>query len=73
MGFVALAGFGATFGLILGGAIALRPDHGRVIGLVRCGLKRGQWAVVAHPTSAGQTDQAIASLGTGSLRVVRSF
>ena len=73
MGLVALAGFGATFGLMLGGVLALRPDHGRVIGIVRGGLQRGQWAVVAHPLDSRQTRQAMASLNHGSLRVMRSF
>ena len=73
MGLVALAGFGATFGLMLGGVLALRPAHGRVIGIVRGGLQRGQWAVVAHPLDSRQTRQAMASLNHGSLRVMRSF
>ena len=73
MGLVALAGFGATFGLMLGGVLALRPDHGRVIGIVRGGLQSGQWAVVAHPLDSRQTRQAVTSLNHGSLRVTRSF
>jgi len=73
MGLVALAGFGATFGLMVGGVLALRPDHGRVIGIVRGGLQSGQWAVVVHPLDSGQTRQAMALLHQGSLRVMRSF
>jgi len=73
IGFVALAGFGITFGLMLGGVLALRPDHGRVMGQVRRGLKSGNWAVIAHPVNAGQTHQAVASLAGTSLKVVRSF
>jgi hypothetical protein len=73
LGFMVFAGFGIMFGLILGGLLALRPDHGRVIHLVRRGLQGGEWAVVAHPRDAGQTHQAVASLTSGSLRVVRSF
>jgi hypothetical protein len=73
LGFVAFCGFGITFGLMLGGVLSLRPDHGRVIGLIRRGLQRGNWAVVAHPRFSEQTHQAVASLKSGSLRVVRSF
>ena len=73
LGWVVFAGFGIMFGLILGGLLALRPDHGRVIHLVRRGLQSGKWAVVAHPRDSSQTHQAVASLRSGSLRVVRSF
>jgi len=73
LGWVVFAGFGIMFGLILGGLLALRPDHGRVIHLVRRALQIGKWAVVAHPRDASQTHQAVASLRSGSLRVVRSF
>jgi hypothetical protein len=73
IGFVALTGFGITFGLMLGGVLALRPDQGRVSALVRRGLQSGKWAVVAHPLDSGQTHQAVASLTRGSVRVVRSF
>jgi hypothetical protein len=73
MGLVVLVGFGVTFGLMLGGVVSLRPDHSRVIGLVRRGLQSGKWAVVAHPLDAAQTHSVVASLKTGSVRVVRSF
>lgn len=73
MSLVAMAGFGATFGLLVGGLLAMRPDHGRVINLVRKALKNGRWAVVAHPVNAGQTHRAVDLLKQGSLRVVRSL
>lgn len=71
--FGTFTGLGATFGLIAGGLLALRPDHGRVIALVRRGLQGGQWAVVAHPFNAGQTHRALEHLKHGSERVVRSL
>lgn len=73
MAFIALTGFGITFGLIVGGLVSLRPDQGRVMNLVRQGLLKGHWAVVAHPLDTGQTRAAVNSLSSGSLRVVRSF
>jgi len=73
MGFVALAGFGGTFGLILGGALSLRPDHARLIARVRRGLRGGNWAVVAHPVDPVQTHAAVALLTEKSLKVMRSF
>lgn len=73
MGFVALAGFGATFGLILGGALSLRPDHALLIARVRRGLRSGNWAVVAHPVDPVQTHAAVSRLTGSSLKVMRSF
>ncbi len=70
---VVFTSFGATFGLLIGGALAIRPDHGRLISLIRNGLQEGQWAVVAHPTSAEQTHIAMDVLMPGSVRVVRSL
>ncbi|MDX5446115.1 MAG: hypothetical protein LPJ87_08665 [Zoogloeaceae bacterium] len=70
---LALAGFGLMFGLMVGGALSLRPDHGRVITVVRHGLEHGQWAVIAHPRDARQTHLAVKALQPGSARVVRSF
>jgi hypothetical protein len=73
MGLIVLTSFGATFGLITGGALALRPDHGWLISLIRRALNAGQWAVVAHPLNTEQTHRAMDVLGPGSLKVVRSF
>jgi len=73
MGFVALAGFGATFGLILGGALSLRPDQARLIARVRRGLRSGNWAVVAHPVDTVQTHAVVSLLSGSSLKVMRSF
>lgn len=70
---VAMAGFGATFGLLVGGLLSLRPDHGHVIALVRQHLRQGRWAVVAHPDSPEQASRAERTLQDGSERVVRTL
>lgn len=70
---VAMAGFGATFGLLAGGLLSMRPDHGRVIALVRQYLRDGRWAVVAHPDTPEQAAQAEDTLKDGSERVVRTL
>ena len=44
-----------TFGLLLGGLIAIRPDHVWLITAVRSSLKQGKWAVIVHPVDTGQT------------------
>jgi len=55
LAFIAIVGFSITFGLLLGGLIAIRPDHVWLITAVRSGLKQGKWAVIVHPVDAGQT------------------
>lgn len=55
---IALLGFGITFGLLLGGLIALRPDHIQLITAVRSALRHNRWALVLHPTNAQQTRAA---------------
>ena len=73
LSFVAFAFFGTVFGLMVGGLISLRPDHARVINIVRNALRAGQWAAVAHPLDAQQADDAVQMLRTGSERVERSL
>lgn len=58
LAFIAIVGFSITFGLILGGLIAIRPDHVWLITAVRSGLKQGKWAVIVHPVDGGQTADA---------------
>lgn len=53
--FLALVGFGATFGMLGAGLLSIRPDHVRLITKVRSALRHNQWAVVAHPVDAEQT------------------
>lgn len=70
---LAMVGFGTTFGLLAGGLVAMRPDHGRVIALVRQYLNAGRWAVVAHPDTPEQVAWAESTLQDGSERVVRTL
>lgn len=55
---MALIGFGIIFGLLLGGLIALRPDHIQLITTVRSALAHNRWALVLHPSNAEQTRTA---------------
>lgn len=70
---VSFAGFGLVFGLLVGGALSMRPDHGHVVSVVRQGLKEGQWAVIVHPVNADQTHEAVKVLETGSDKLVRTL
>lgn len=53
-----LLGFGGVAGLMLGGLVALRPDHDRYVLAARDAMDEGRPTVVVHAFSAGQADQA---------------
>ncbi|ABC30114.1 hypothetical protein HCH_03360 [Hahella chejuensis KCTC 2396] len=48
MTFLGVCSLGLFLGLILGGAVALRPDHDLVIAKIRMGKDAGKWGVVVH-------------------------
>jgi hypothetical protein len=74
-GFAALfAGvLGAFIGLMAGGLVTLRPDHGAVIRSMRAKLKVGQWGVVARPTSEASAELAFVVLASAGGAPVRSL
>lgn len=65
--------FGTIFGLLAGGLLSLRPDHYRVIALVRRAVSAGRWAVVTHPSNKRQTEFVLNELHSRSNHVVRSL
>lgn len=73
MSLVALAGFGATFGMLGGGLVTLRPDQVKVISALRSGLKAGQWAVVFHPFNSRQADSIHSALQSRHIEVLSSL
>ena len=73
LSFIAFAFFGTVFGLMLGGLISLRPDHARLITVVRSALRSGQWAAVVHPFDEKQAEEAVDLLRTGSLQIERTL
>jgi hypothetical protein len=54
--------FGATGGLMLGGLVALRPDHDRYVQHAITALETGRAVVVVHAFSSGQREQAAREL-----------
>lgn len=70
---IAFAFFGTVFGLMLGGLISLRPDHTRLITVVRSALRSGQWVAVVHPFDEKQAEEAVDLLRAGSQRVERTL
>ena len=73
LAFIAFVGFGITFGLLLGGLIAIRPDHVWLINSVRSALQDKRWAVVVHPIDAGQTAAARETLRASGAEVLKSL
>lgn len=65
--------FGGLSGLLIGGAIALRPDIGRVAMTVRKETRSGHWVVVAHPVTVDQRRGAERVFQYLRGRMVRSF
>jgi len=50
MTFIGVGALGLFLGLLLAGAISLRPDHDTVIAKVRAAKDKGKWGVVVHTT-----------------------
>ncbi|WP_148714623.1 riboflavin biosynthesis protein RibA [Chitinolyticbacter meiyuanensis] len=68
-----LAALGAIFGLLAGGLVTARPDHLAVVAPVRKAIRAGRWAVVVHPVSSRQTNEALRVLHRSSHEVLRTL
>jgi hypothetical protein len=64
---------GTFFGMLLAGLVSLRPDHGIVVGQLRSALRRGRWAVVAHPSSEAHARAALAAFRAEGGVAIRSL
>ena len=64
---------GGFLGMMAGGLVTLRPDHGAVIRAMRAKLKVGQWGVVARPTDEESAERAFAALANAGGTPVRSL
>lgn len=68
-----LAVLGAFVGMLVAGLITVRPDHDVVINSVRSATRKGQWAVIVHPTNADQSNLAYRTLENAGGDMVRSL
>jgi len=68
-----LTGFGTVGGMMLGGVVSLRPDHGPYISASREALKQGKHVVVVHATSTDELKQAEAILQANEGETVRTL
>ena len=64
---------GGMIGLMLGGLVALRPDHDRYVQASRDAMAKGQTTLVVHALSSGQADQAAALLAEMGGEVTRTL
>jgi hypothetical protein len=64
---------GGFVGMMAAGLLSLRPDQSRVILHVRERMRRGRWAVVAHPRDRRQAVLAQSQLEMAGGEVMRSF
>jgi len=68
-----LVGFGIVGGLLLGGAVTLRPDHSPYITAAREALQAGKHVIVVHATSNDQLKEAETILKAGGSETVRTL
>jgi hypothetical protein len=68
-----LIGFGTIGGLLLGGAVSLRPDHSPYIAASREALRQGRYVVVVHATSTDELERAEAILKANAGETVRTL
>ena len=71
--FIAFLNFGIVSGLILGGLIALRPDHVKLITSVRNALAANRWALVLHPVNPAQVQAAKDLLTASGAETLSTF
>ncbi|KFL36269.1 hypothetical protein [Arenimonas donghaensis] len=65
--------FGGMLGLMLGGLVALRPDHDPYVLATRDAMTKGQTTLVVHALSSEQADQAAALLAEMGGEVTRTL
>lgn len=68
-----LIAFCTIGGLLLGGALTLRPDHMPYLAAARAALRKGQTVVVVHAESLEQAQLAREILDQAGLRTVRTL
>lgn len=68
-----LVAFCTVGGLMLGGALTLRPDHTPFLVAARAALRKGQTVVVVHAESLEQLQQAQEILDQAGLKTVRTL
>ena len=67
------ATLGGFLGMMAGGLVTLRPDHGAVIRLMRTKLSAGHWGVVARPRDEDSSARAFAALADAGGTPMRSL
>ncbi|TCW30823.1 hypothetical protein [Gulbenkiania mobilis] len=71
--FLAAIILGLVFGMLLGGLVAIRPDHTVVVETVRKAVDTGKCAVIAHPKSEKERADTTRILKEAGVEVVGSY
>lgn len=71
--FLVFAFFGGIFGMLLGGLIALRPDHDPLITRVMRASRKGRWSVVVHARNHEEEHRAKEALEEMGERVTETL
>lgn len=66
-------GYGGVFGLMAGGLVSLRPDHGPYVAKVRGALQEGRCAIVVHAFDTAERDRAEEMLSAYGGETIRTL
>lgn len=66
-------GYGGVFGLMAGGLVSLRPDHGPYVAKVRSALQEGRCAIVVHAFDTTERDRAEELLAAHGGETIRTL
>lgn len=70
---IAFLFFSTAAGLMLGGFVAMRPDHEVVNVTVQTALEKGKWTLVIHPKDQQQAESVKNTLNENDVDSVRSL
>src|SRR5699024_5257897 len=65
--------FATAGGMMLGGFIAMRPDHQGVIQTVNTAVEDGEWSLVLHPQDEEQAALVTSTLNSAGVKNIRSL
>ncbi len=68
-----LAAFGLMLGLLLAGAVTIRPDHTPYLIKAQSALRRGKYVLAVHASSTQQLQEAKSLLDSRNVKTVQSI
>lgn len=68
-----LAAFGLMLGLLLAGAVTIRPDHTPYLMMAQSALRKGKYVLAVHASSTQQLQEAKSLLDARNVKTVQSI